>query len=194
MLRKFRTLFIAVNVSVLIVSCSDDDDTIENNDFVACTAILETGTVTPINDAEAHVYTSIVINATPEQVWEVLTDFTTMPNWSSTFQGLEGDITNGGQINALFLNQGQVLSFPHELTYEEGLRFGWSDEILTLPGIVDNHFYTIEPCGSETIFIQTDEFVGNNENVPAIGLANLLLMDYQTFNSELKAEVERRFN
>ncbi len=177
-------------MSSLIISCSDDD----SDDFVACTEETETGFVTQVNDEKSDVYTSIVINATPNQVWEVLTDFETMPEWSSTFKGLEGDVRDGGQINALFLTQGQIIGFPHALIYNEGASFGWSDEILTLPGIVDNHFYTIEQCGSEVLFIQTDEFTGNNENVPAFGLANGVLESYQIFNSELKVEVERRFN
>lgn len=176
-----------LSFSALMVSCDDDDD-----DFVACTAEAETANVMIENDSMASVYTDIVIEASPEEVWQVLTDFEAMPSWSTTFQGLEGDITDGGQINALFPSpQGMLIAYPHALDLEEGLHFGWSDEIITLPGIVDNHYYTIEPCGDETLFIQTDEFSGNNENLTAAALANAVLAGYQTFNRELKQEVER---
>lgn len=185
-LKRFLAVFV---FSFAVISCSNDD-----NDLEICTAEAETGIVTQVSGDEAHVSTSIVIDATPNQVWFVLTDFESMPNWSSTFQGLEGDISDGGQINALFLApDGSTIAFPHILSYQEGISYGWSDPILTLPGIVDNHFYSVEFCGNQTQFVQTDEFRGNNENVLAIVLANVVLTDYQTFNQELKTEVERRF-
>ncbi len=188
-MKNLKQLLFALSLSLVIVSCSDDD-----NDFEVCMAEAETGIVTEINNEEATVSTSITINATPQQVWEVLTDFDSYSSWSSTFQGLEGDISNGGQVTALFPDgMGNIIPFPHELIYEEGIRFGWSDPILTLPGILDNHFYTVEACGSETQFIQTDEFIGNDPNLAALDLANLLVDGYQMFNSDLKAEVERRF-
>ncbi len=41
--------------------------------------------------------------------------------------------------------------------------------------------------------LKGDEFTGDNENVPAVELANILLLDYQTFNRELKTEIEQKF-
>lgn len=190
-MKNLKLLVALISLNFFVVSCNNDDDEIL---FADCTTEAEVGNITAINDEEAHVFTSIVIDATPNQVWSVLTDFESYSDWSSTFQGLEGDISNGGEVNALFpLEDGTIVEFPHSLIFTEGVSFGWSDPVLILPGIVDNHFYTVEFCGNQTNFVQTDEFIGNNQNVPAIGLANALLPGYQTFNQELKAEVERRF-
>lgn len=189
-MKNLKILLAIFTLSTIIVSCSDDDD----DSFEVCTAESEVGNITIISDEEAHIFTSIVIDATPNQVWSVLTDFDAYSQWSSTFRGLEGDIRDGGQVNALFpLQDGTIAEFPHILNYTDGVSFGWSDPILTLPEIIDNHFYTVELCGDQTNFVQTDEFTGNNENVPAAALANLLLPSYQIFNLELKGEVERRF-
>ena len=176
-----------VILSTVLISCSQDDE------FMPCLAKAESGNITSRADGSAGVYTSIVINARPEQVWEVLIDFSTMPNWSSSFQGLQGDISDGGQANALFLVEGNPVPFPHRLIWEEGKRFGWSDEILFAPGVVDYHLYVVEPCGDQTLFIQTDNFTGTNEMFPPQALATILLDGYQAFNRELKAEVEKRF-
>ena len=187
-MKSFKFILLALSFSLFVMSCNDDDD------FAACTADTETGIVTEVSTEEANVSTSIVINATPEQVWDVLTDFTSYPDWSTTFQGLEGDIRNGGQVMATFPDgMGNFLPFTHELIYEDNVRFGWSDPILIFPGIVDNHFYTVEACGSETVFSQTDEFIGTDNNITPLALANLVLESYQIFNSELKTEVESRF-
>ena len=187
---KKQLIYLFLAVSIVFTACSENETGLSE-----CSEAAETGTITPIGDDEAHVYTSIVIDATPNQVWSVLVDFASYENWSSSFQGLTGDVRDGGLVNALFpLQDGTIAEFPHELIYNEYQSFGWSDEISTLPGIVDNHFYTVETCGNQTLFVQTDEFKGNNVNVPAIGIANALLPGYQIFNQDLKAEVERRFN
>ncbi len=192
MIKKIKQVLFLLSATMVLVSCSDDD---QDNGLIACTAETETGMITQVSSDESHVYTSIVINATPNQVWSVLTDFDTMPSWSTTFQGLEGDIRDGGQITAIFpLPNGENIAYPHLLNYTENESFGWSDPIIGLDGIVDNHMYTVTFCGNQTEFIQTDEFSGNNQNVSALTLATIVLTDYQIFNQELKAEVEKKFN
>ncbi|MGB0870070.1 MAG: SRPBCC family protein [Flavobacteriales bacterium] len=186
-----KPIVLILGLHGFMMSCNTENE----DDYTPCPQPTETGEIVTISTDEAHVYTSIIIDATPNQVWEVLTDFETMPNWSTTFQGLEGDIEQDGQINAIFpLPNGELFHYPHALIYSEQEYYGWSDEIVTLPGIVDNHLYKVEYCESQTLFIQTEEFKGNNANLPAIGLANGVLEGYQTFNKELKAEVEKRFN
>ena len=139
-MKTFIKLFLSLGIlSTFLISCSEDDE------FMPCPAKAESGNITSREDGSAGVYTSIVINARPEQVWE------------------------------------------------EGKRFGWSDPILFAPGVVDYHLYVVEPCGDQTLFIQTDNFTGTDEMFSPQVLATILLGGYQTFNRELKAEVERRF-
>jgi uncharacterized protein YndB with AHSA1/START domain len=38
-----------------------------------------------MKDEKNHVFTEIEINATPEQVWSVLTDWKNLKEWSSSF-------------------------------------------------------------------------------------------------------------
>lgn len=188
MLNNKILLVIASCALLVFQSCSNDDD----DNFNACTAQQETGIVTENSTTSVDIRTTIVIEASPEQVWSVLTDFENMPNWSSTFKGLTGDISDGGQITSSFFFQGQILGFPHALSYEEGVQFGWSDPISFAPGVVDNHFYRVEACGDETLFIQTDGFTGADINFGnLVDFANLALTDFQTFNQELKTEVEK---
>jgi len=145
-------------------------------------------------DGSLLVYTDIVIEATPAQVWEVLTDFESMPDWSSSFQGITGDVSDGGQATAIYLNEGAPQEFPHVLSWEEGRSFSWSDPLAFAPGIVDDHHFTVDRTdGSATLFVQTDQFTGDSTVFPASTLADLLSGAYAQFNQELKAEVERRF-
>lgn len=152
--------------------------------------------------AENHhrVDSFIVIDASAEEVWDVLTDFETMPDWSSSFQGLAGDIEDGGAVVATYLvpnpetGETSPAQFPHTLSYEEGIRFGWSDPIAGLDGLQDNHRFELERLSDcQTRFVQTDAFTGTNPNLNTETLANISAMGYEAFNAELKAETERRF-
>jgi len=155
---------------------------------------LATAEVRPQDDGSLLVYSDIVIEATPEQVWEVLTDFDAMPNWSSSLQGVVGDLSDGGQATAIYLNEGVPQEFPHILTWEEGRLFSWSDPLVFAPGIVDHHRFIVDRTdGSATLFVQTDQLTGDDANFPAPALAGFLTGLYAQFNQELKAEVERRF-
>ncbi|MCY4195257.1 MAG: SRPBCC domain-containing protein [bacterium] len=153
-----------------------------------------TAEVRPQDDGSLLVYSDIVIEATPEQVWEVLTDFDSMPDWSSSLQGVVGDLSEGGQATAIYLNEGVAQEFPHILSWEEGRSFSWSDPIVFAPGIVDHHRFVVDSTdGSATLFVQTDQLTGDDAALPASVLAELLRGAYAQFNQELKAEVERRF-
>ena len=97
------------------------------------------------------VFTEIEINATPEEVWNVLTDWEKLNEWSTSFVGISVDeLTKGKRFKVYFKNplNGDVLEFERVCTvYEAGEKFGWSGE-LTSHGFTDNHIFTLEPTES----------------------------------------------
>ena len=111
-----------------------------------------------------EVFTQIEINAPREKVWEVLTDFEKMPEWSSSFQGIKGEFKEGGKATSYFKSSfgRKDMEFHHTIIeFEEGVSFGWSDP-LTM-GMKDHHVYKLEdmPNGN-TLFIQTDGVEGGH--------------------------------
>lgn len=161
----------------------------------SCDATLMAGSIAQLSATRATVDTSILIDATPAEVWTTLTNFAAMTSWSSgTLQGMTGDIEDGGRVTISFIfgttedGAPNVMEIPHTLIYEEGSVFGWSDPFPEdIGGGHDNHLYRVEACGDQTLFVQSDEIVGNP--YAASFVAQLLPM-YQAFNAELKAEVE----
>jgi uncharacterized protein YndB with AHSA1/START domain len=81
-----------------------------------------------------HVFTEIEINATPEQVWNVLTDWNRLKEWSSSFIGISVDkLSKGEKFVSYFKNPltGGVVELEHICSdYEEGIKFGWSGDII----------------------------------------------------------------
>ncbi|WP_224815516.1 SRPBCC family protein [Hasllibacter sp. MH4015] len=161
----------------------------------SCDATLMHGSITQLSATHAIVDTSVLIDATPAAVWATLTDFDAMASWSSgTLQGMTGDIEDGGRVTITFIfgttedGEPNVMTIPHTLIYDEGSVIGWSDPFPEdIGGGHDNHLYRVEACGDQTLFVQSDEIVGNP--YAANFVAQLLPM-YQVFNAELKAEVE----
>lgn len=136
------------------------------------------------------VYTSLDVDAPHDVVWAVLTDFAAMPQWSTSFQGLEGDFRDGGHVTAVFHMMGFTQRFEHELRFfEEGAQFGWSDP--TGAGFTDLHVYRVEPLlNGRSRVVQTDEPQGPSVRLLGGLVASQTAAAFQAFNRELKSRAE----
>jgi hypothetical protein len=142
------------------------------------------------------IQTQIVINAPLDQVWSVLTDFSAMPEWSSTFQGLEGPFEHGGDVTAIYRIFGRLSRFRHPLVHwddsETRKVFGWSAPTSEGGSVIDDHYYIAEMMGpNQTRFIQTDAFRGMSRLMAPLML-RLVRRWYVRFNHDLKAQVEEK--
>lgn len=105
-----------------------------------------------------EISTSIQINATPEKVWQVLTDFKSYPQWNPFIQSLKGDVKVGNRID---VNLGGMAFKPLVLAYSQNQKFRWIGHLL-IKGIFDGEHQfelTANPDGS-THFIQSEKFKG----------------------------------
>jgi len=191
--QSFKIFFILISIFT-ITSCQSDDDSVCVPDQTLNTT---TSNIAEVNTNKHQVYTDIVVNVSVNELWEVLTNFTDMPNWSSSFQGLSGNISNGSEVTATYIFPNPSTGEPTEsqftriLSYTEGKQFGWSAESSIFPGIVDNHTFRVEAISEcQSRFIQTDEFQGTNSNFTTEDLGNAALPSYNQFNLELKTEAE----
>lgn len=153
----------------------------------------EKAEVTHPKDDIFAVHTEVLIDAPPEKVWAVLTDFDRLSEWSNNFVGLEGEFRDGGQITVTFKAGPMRQRIDHEVKFfEDGLSFGWSDPLMM--GISDHHIYQVNPTDDgKTRFVQTDHVKGPHGHLGYhIGhqLANGMMQSYVEFNRRLKARVE----
>ena len=64
-----------------------------------------------------ELYSEIVINGTPEQVWGVLTNFSGFPNWNPFVRRASGQVKQGGKIEVyLQLPDGPGMTIKPTLT------------------------------------------------------------------------------
>ena len=140
------------------------------------------------------VHVTIDIDAPIDHVWSVLTDFAAMPQWSTTFQGLEGPFEKDGDVTAVFRMFGRLTPIRHPLIYwENGPRrkmFGWSAPTAEGGKITDDHKYIVESLGADrTSFTQSDAY-DHAPRLLAPILVRLVRRMYVTFNDALKARAE----
>ena len=107
--------------------------------------------------------TSILIDATPQKVWEVLTDFENYSKWNPFIQSIHGQKEKGGRLEvSIQPPEGNKLSFePVVLEWCKHKMIRWKRE-LYITGLFDGeHYFIIEPYKSYgTNFIQGENFSG----------------------------------
>jgi uncharacterized protein YndB with AHSA1/START domain len=153
----------------------------------------EKAEITHPEDDTFAIHTEVWIDAPPEKVWAVLTDFERLSEWSNNLVGLEGDFRDGGQITVTFKTGLFNQKFEHEVKFfEDGRSFGWSDPLMM--GISDRHIYQVNATDDgKTLFAQTDQVKGPHGHVGYhIGhqMAQGAMQSYVEFNRRLKARVE----
>ena len=102
--------------------------------------------------------TQIVINATPAQVWNVFSNFSTYKDWNPFLKSVEGDVQEG---NTITINAGGMTFKPKVLEWVPQKKLVWIGR-LGFPGIFDGaHSFELKNNGDgTTTFIQNEEFKG----------------------------------
>ena len=88
---------------------------------------------------------------------------------------------------------GHDRTFDHKLfDFEDGVQWTWSDPMGL--GMVDHHTYRVESITeTRSRFIQTDQTKGGHIDLVNRFAASATKRVYEEFNSQLKAEAERRY-
>lgn len=107
--------------------------------------------------------TEIEINASPERVWQILTDTEKFPQWNPFIHSLNGNLVKGGTIEVFLGESGtKGMTFrPTVLKVTPNRTLRWLGRLF-IGGIFDGeHIFEIEPLDENRVrFIQREEFNG----------------------------------
>lgn len=110
-----------------------------------------------------EISTTILINAAPQKVWAVLTDFKNYPSWNPFITSLSGNVAVGRHIEAqLSPPGGKPMTFkPEVLAFDAQKEFRWIGHLL-FTGLFDGeHCFRLADNGNgTTTFIQSEKFGG----------------------------------
>lgn len=108
------------------------------------------------------IHTDIEIEASPERIWEVLSDFGSYPDWNPFIVSIKGEPKAGTKLEVVMQPKGKkAQTFKPEVTQAEpGRVFEWLGH-LGVKGIFDGrHHFGLEPTDSGTRFTQKEDFTG----------------------------------
>ena len=105
----------------------------------------------------------ITVNATPERVWEILTDFGSYSEWNPFMPRASGELKVDGKLEVrLDPPGGMGMTFKPRVTKVEPNReFRWLGHLF-VPGIFDGeHIFEANPTGDNSCqLVQREEFRG----------------------------------
>jgi hypothetical protein len=138
--------------------------------------------------------TEIDIDATPERVWQVLTDFGSYPQWNPFMTRASGTPVRGERLTIHMQPEGgRAMTFRptvREAVPQRSLR--WLGHLL-VPGIFDGeHSFTIEPrAGGGVRMVQQENFKGALVPMLAKSLDRRTLPAFERMNQALKQRAEQ---
>jgi hypothetical protein len=107
--------------------------------------------------------TEIEFEGTAEEVWEVLADLPSYPDWNPFIVKIDGEPRTGGTLEVRMEPEGErAMTFrPTVLTAEPGRELKWLGHLL-VPGIFDGeHRWLIQEAGPGRVrFTQSERFGG----------------------------------
>jgi hypothetical protein len=106
---------------------------------------------------------AIEIDAPPERVWEVVTDFAAYPEWNPFIRRISGHLREGARLEVRIEPPGaRATTFrPTVRAVEANRELRWLGRLF-VPGIFDGeHSLRIEPLnGGRSRFVQSERFSG----------------------------------
>jgi hypothetical protein len=110
-----------------------------------------------------EIKTEILINATPEKVWAILTNFDNYPNWNPFIKSIKGEVKVGKKITARIEppNVKGMTFKPRILVFHPNKELRWLGHLL-FAGLFDGEhkFELIDNGNGTTTFIQSEKFKG----------------------------------
>lgn len=112
---------------------------------------------------EKEIKTEIIIQAIPQKIWEILTDFDNYSNWNPFITSISGNIQTGSKITVnINPPNGRSMTFkPKVLTIIKNKELSWIGSVF-LKGLFDGqHKFELIDNGNETTtLIQSEKFKG----------------------------------
>jgi hypothetical protein len=136
----------------------------------------------------------VEVEASPERVWEVLTDFAAYRQWNPFIVEAAGHAVPGGRLELRMRLPGRrpTTIRPEVVEAEPGRRLRWLGRVL-VPGLFDGeHSFALEPAGPGRVrVVQQEEFRGLAARPILALIAKPTLAGFQQMNQALKARVEQ---
>ena len=138
-----------------------------------------------------EIKTEVIINASTNQVWQVLTDFAAYPSWSTFMVSIEGAPILGSRLrNTMVLKDTPQVFKPIITKVAPNEAFEWLGS-LPLGLFKGRHYFILEAMGKQqTKLIHGEQFTGLLHKMILRKIGTDTLLAFQRWNKAIKAKVE----
>jgi len=141
------------------------------------------------------VKTEISINARPDKIWTILTDFDNYPKWNPFVTSLKGDVKVGNKITVrIEPPEASVNTFKPTVTaFETNKKLSWLG-VLLMKGIFDGeHKFELTDNGNgTTTLVQSENFIGLLVPLFKKQLNDNTRRGFEAMNKKLKELAEQK--
>ena len=143
---------------------------------------------------EKEIITEIEIDASPSQVWQVLTDFEKYPTWNPFIKKISGVVARNEKLEVHMPDPrgGTMVFMPTVLVAERGRELRWLGRS---EGDVFNgeHRFLIEPIqnNNKVHFTQREKFTGSMVESLEGWLDTAVKQNFEDMNRALKQRAEK---
>jgi len=140
-----------------------------------------------------EIRTEIYIKASPEKVWEVLTDFNNFPQWNPFIRQINGDPKVGTKLKIhLHTSSGKSRTYRPTVTKVEPNReLRWSGKSF-IPGMFNGErIFSIELKTNHVRFVHREIFTGLGVALAGDRLDKDMYQSFEKMNDAFKEEVEQ---
>jgi hypothetical protein len=144
------------------------------------------------NNMNKSIKTEIVINASKEKVWRILTDFKSYPRWNPFIIGIEGELAKGKTLINTMRNGDKKFQFkPKVLSVVPFQYFDWLGSLF-VKGLFDgHHYFEIEELAPNQVKLSHGEhFSGLLSTTILKKIAEETRNNFVRMNSALKQQAE----
>lgn len=138
--------------------------------------------------------TEIIINASKQQVWDILLDFKAYPDWNPFIRNLTGHVQVGEKLHVeIQPPESKAMKFkPVVKSYKEYEEFTWLGHLL-FSGLFDgmHQFRLVEIDNKTTLFQQSESFSGVLVPVFTKMLDDKTKKGFELMNERLKVRAEQ---
>lgn len=136
--------------------------------------------------------TSITINASAAQIWQVLMDFDQYRQWNPFIKSIQGKAENGASLNVVLQPEGMkpMTMKPRVITLQPHQEFAWLGS-LGVKGLFDGeHRFKLVPQGDKTLLVHAENFRGILVPLVLALIGDKTRQGFEAMNKALKERVE----
>ena len=136
--------------------------------------------------------TEIIINASPEKVWQVLTDLDKYPEWNPFICHAIGKVETGKTVDINFQPDGNGLILHCTVTkFQPNRELSWEYHVTHSLLFRGEHIFAIEPLGENRVhFIEREVFNGLLVFTQAKDIDTNTKIGFEVMDKALRARAE----